>query len=134
MTDGRRITGVLDWSNALPGDRRADLARTESILWLMQRVPRPPRWWEWLTLRRFRRGWLVGYAQVAGRQPGMSAASAWSAAWYREMPVFYAWAGALMHRDLAPRVGRPDTALTEAHLAAIRAWTARWKRKAGVEE
>jgi hypothetical protein len=50
------------------------------------------------------------------------------------MPVFYAWAGALMQRDLAPRVGLPETGLTEEHMAEIREWTARWRRKAGVGE
>src|SRR5262249_14011639 len=32
MTDGTRITGVLDWPNARVGDRRADLARTVALL------------------------------------------------------------------------------------------------------
>lgn len=118
MTDGTRITGVLDWANALPGDRRADLARTESILRLMSGVPDGLRWWEWLTMRRFRRGWLIGYFRAAGRQ--------------RDLAPFNAWAGALMQRDLAPRVGLPETGLTEEHMDAIYRWTARWKGRAGV--
>lgn len=32
LTDGRRITAVLDWTNARFGDPRADIARTFSIL------------------------------------------------------------------------------------------------------
>lgn len=119
MTDGRRITGVLDWSNALPGDRRADLARTQSILRLMTRVPRPPRPRERIILRLFERGWWRGYCAVAGKQD--------------DLAPFLAWAGVLMQRDLAPRIGRPDTGLTTAHMAEIRAWTERWRRTAGVE-
>lgn len=113
MTDGERITGVLDWSNALPGDRRADLARTASILRLMSGSVSS------VVVRVFERGWWAGYRQAAGRQ--------------RDMPAFYAWAGVLMQRDLAPRVGRPGTGLTEEHMAEVRAWTERWNRKAGVE-
>src|SRR5919107_2337650 len=32
MTDGERVTGVLDWTNARAGDPRADYARTLTIL------------------------------------------------------------------------------------------------------
>jgi aminoglycoside phosphotransferase (APT) family kinase protein len=118
MTAGERITGVLDWANALPGDPRADLARTFSILRLMSGVPDRLRLWERATLALFQRGWLAGYRSEAGPP--------------HNMEVFYAWAGALMQRDLAPRVGRPDTGLTQAHMATIRDWTERWKHQAGL--
>jgi aminoglycoside phosphotransferase (APT) family kinase protein len=48
MTDGERITGVLDWTNTRAGDPRADYARTLTILRLdsgtgqHERAGRPP--------------------------------------------------------------------------------------------
>jgi aminoglycoside phosphotransferase (APT) family kinase protein len=39
LTDGREITCVLDWANVAIGDRRADLARTITLLRL---APLPP--------------------------------------------------------------------------------------------
>jgi aminoglycoside phosphotransferase len=39
LTDGERITAVLDWTNAAAGDPRTDLARTFSILRLEARHP-----------------------------------------------------------------------------------------------
>src|SRR5258708_33303103 len=32
LTDGKQITGIVDWTNAHAGDPRADAARTVSIL------------------------------------------------------------------------------------------------------
>jgi aminoglycoside phosphotransferase (APT) family kinase protein len=121
MIDGDRVSGVLDWSNALPGDRRADLARTFSILRLMSGVPDGLRPWERIVLRIFERGWWTGYRRHSGP--------------VTDMPIFYVWAGAVMQRDLAPRVGRPDTGLTPKHMDTIRAWTNGWRRKTrlGVE-
>jgi len=41
-----------------------------------------------------------------------------------------AWAGAVMLRDLAPKVGRPGVWLQSRHLDAVRRWTEAWKRRA----
>jgi len=113
LTDGARITGVIDWANARPGDPRADLARTMTILRLD--VPShldlvPPRVAAVLPL--FDLGWRSGYARAAG--PGAVV----------DMPAFYAWAGAAMARDLAGR-------RSEAFFARVRAWTVRWSARAG---
>ncbi|HWQ11756.1 MAG TPA: hypothetical protein VNL77_03095, partial [Roseiflexaceae bacterium] len=61
--------------------------------------------------------WCAGYRAAAGP--------------LREMAPFYAWAGAVMQVDLAPRVGRP-AGPTPAEMGAVRAWAERWKRRAGV--
>ena len=117
---GGRVTCVLDWANALAGDPRADLARTLTILRLSPTPPGVPAALVRLVTRLFERGWRAGYRQVAGPQRGMA--------------PFYAWAGAMMVRDLAPKVGRPGIPLEERHLEAMRAWTARWKRRAGLTD
>jgi aminoglycoside phosphotransferase (APT) family kinase protein len=110
MTDGTRVTGVLDWTNARAGDPRADAARTITIL----RVD-VTRGGVSLVLERgvrslFERGWRHGYAQTAGP--------------LGDLTLFYAWAGAVMGRDLAHKRGPWD-------LARIHHWTAIWKERAG---
>lgn len=116
LTDGRSITGVLDWSNAHLGDRRADVARTYSVLMVEPIVPgRQP-----LALALVRRlltwGWRRGYAEASGRLV--------------DMPWFYAWAGEAMVHDLGPRVNDPDSWWEERHLAQIRVWGDQWRRRA----
>ena len=110
MTDGTRVTGVLDWTNARAGDPRADAARTITIL----RVDVTRRGVS-LVLERgvrslFERGWRHGYAQAAGP--------------LGDLTLFYAWAGAVMGRDLAYKRGPRE-------LARIHHWTAIWKERAG---
>jgi aminoglycoside phosphotransferase (APT) family kinase protein len=111
------ISGVLDWTNADGGDPRADVARTGAILrflpvnaaWTSQRNARVRR----LLLH----GWQQGYQQIAGSPTGMA--------------PFHAWAGMLMQRDLAPRLGRSDLPwLTEAWLARVQRWTDVWRARA----
>ena len=75
--DGEAISGVLDWTNARFGDPRADLARTWTILRLVQRsgLRHPVRRGAEML---FERGWRQGYERSAGPQ--------------RQMPLFLAWA------------------------------------------
>lgn len=116
LTDGHRITAVLDWANARSGDPRADLARTLTILRL---APfNSGGVWLWVERRLLEWGWRRGYQRIAG--------------WPRGMVLFYAWAGAVMVRDLAPKLGRPGIPLLPHHLDPVRAWTARWKHRAGL--
>ena len=113
MTDGRRMTAVLDWANARVGDPRADVARSHSILAIEPSWPRGPY------IAAFRqilaRAYLRGYEQVAGP--------------LGDLAPFYAWAGAVMLRDLAPRAARAGSDL---RLDRVRRWTDRWKRCAGL--
>src|SRR5207247_5479867 len=118
MTDGRRITGVLDWANARAGDPRADLARTLTILRLSPLRPGTPRLRTLAARRLLELGWRRSYQSEAG---------AWD-----DMPIFFAWAGAVMLHDLAPRVGKPGTGILPVHMERIRRWTERWKRRAGI--
>jgi aminoglycoside phosphotransferase (APT) family kinase protein len=118
LTDGRRITAVLDWTNARFGDPRADVARTNAIL---SQTPMPVR-----RGARLERGalwllalaWRHGYRQIAGA-PG-------------DLSLFDAWAGAMLIRDLWPRAGRPDRGFRPQHFEPTVRWVARNKRKAGI--
>ncbi|HZT40631.1 MAG TPA: phosphotransferase [Chthonomonadaceae bacterium] len=116
LADGERITAVLDWANAGAGDLRADAARTLSILRLAPVPTDIPNTVVLRTRRLIERGWRRGYEQVAGP--------------LGDLTPFFAWAGAVMERDLRPRLGRPG--IDEAYLARIRRWTAYWKHRMGI--
>jgi aminoglycoside phosphotransferase (APT) family kinase protein len=111
-----QITAVLDWANARRGDPRADIARTLSILRL---IPLPSGLTGAIARvqrRAFERGWWRGYQGVAGQIDNLA--------------PFCWWAGLVMERDLAPRLGRPDLPwLTSNFLTSVRNWTADWSAK-----
>jgi aminoglycoside phosphotransferase (APT) family kinase protein len=116
LTDGTRITAVLDWANAHAGDPRADYARTLSILRLDSEPPQDigvPRWAVRLVVRLFALGWRRGY----GRVPG-------------DLAPYEALVGVYLERSLTPRLGVPS-GLTPGRLARIRRWTAERRRRAG---
>jgi hypothetical protein len=118
MTDNSALTAVLDWANAAVGDPRADVARTVSLLRL---APLPPGAASVLSVGLrlvLESAWRVGYGRIAGRQ--------------QDMPLFNAWAGSVMHRDLQPKLGRPGVWLQQSDLDRIQEWTTTWKRRAGV--
>lgn len=111
LVDGGRLSGVLDWANARVGDPRADLARTLSILRFAPLPGGPLALPARATRRAFEAGWRRGYRDAAGPVGPMA--------------PFLAWAAAVMERDLAPRLGRPDLPwLTDALLADVRRWGA----------
>ena len=118
MADGRRISGVLDWANAAAGDPRADVARTFSILRLAASAPGRPPLRDRLGRRLLALSWRWGYTQAAGPTG--------------DLTLFTAWAGAVLVRDLAPKLGRPGVWLQPHHLDGIRRWTAAQKRRAGL--
>ena len=61
------------------------------------------------------RAWRRGYEQAAGP--------------LGDMALFYAWAGAVMLRDLAPRAARSGS---DMRLDRVRRWTSEWKQHAGL--
>ena len=113
MSDATRITGVLDWANVAVGDPRVDVARTVTILRL---VPTPPGSMPTAVTLGLRRvlevAWRRGYVAITGPS--------------QDMAAFYAWAGAMMERDLAAKIGRPGIWLQKGDLAGIHRWTQRW--------
>ncbi|MBV9581718.1 MAG: phosphotransferase [Chloroflexi bacterium] len=112
MTDGRRVTGVLDWANVAVGDARADLARTVTLLRL---APMPPGS-QTLLVRVLRivleLAWRNGY-----ERDGLSR--------FRGMNPFYVWAGEWMERDLRRKLGKPGVWLEPSDLTRISEWTRR---------
>lgn len=118
LTDGSRITAVLDWTNTRAGDPRADVARTHTILRVQPLEPGPMRMPTRLVLWALWLGWRNGYESVAGGLPA------------GEMAPFYAWAGHLMVRDLSPKIGRPGVWLREGDLGGVRQWAAAWEQRA----
>jgi aminoglycoside phosphotransferase (APT) family kinase protein len=124
LTDGRRLTAVIDWVDARAADPRADLARTESLLRVMPwRQPWPLALPVYAARRLLTAGWRRGYRRAAGGFPAPS-----------ELAPYYAWAGALIERDVARRLGQPGVPFAAADLPRIRRWTAGWRRRAGLPE
>jgi aminoglycoside phosphotransferase (APT) family kinase protein len=111
MTDGRDITGVLDWANVALGDPRVDVARTVTLLRLAPTPPGGPT----PLIRGLRAilelAWRTGYRRERRNDP------------FRGMDPFYAWAGEWMERDLGPKVGKPGVWLEPSDLARINSWT-----------
>jgi aminoglycoside phosphotransferase (APT) family kinase protein len=116
LADGIEITAVLDWANTRMGDPRADVARTYTILMVEPYTPGRQPLFLSLMRRLLARSWRRGYEQVAGALPDM--------AW------FYVWAGAVMLRDLAPRVRDPQSWWQPQHLDQIQSWTTMWRQRA----
>jgi aminoglycoside phosphotransferase (APT) family kinase protein len=118
MTDGTRITAILDWANARVGDPRADLARTLAILRFGPTLAKTRRWLAVLLGRMLELGCSSGYHQVAGRP--------------KDMAPFHAWGWAILARDVAPKLGHPGHWLRQEHLERMRQRSAFWKRRAGL--
>lgn len=118
MVDGGRVSGVLDWANVRIGDPRADLARTVTLLRLAPAPPGLPVHVIAVLRRVLAAGWRHGYRQRAGA--------------VGDLAPFLAWAGAVMERDLRPKLGQPGVWLTAGDLARIRRWTEDWRERAGL--
>ena len=117
VVEGKKISGIIDWSNARLGDPRADFARTSTML----RVePWGAKTTFVLSMMRwlFEKAWRRGYIRVSGS--------------LTDMALFYAWAGVAMTNDLAPRVEQPESWFQQKHLEKIRSWTNKWKKRAGI--
>ena len=110
MVNGSEIVAVLDWANAAVGDPRFDLARTQAIIELAPVLPNT----DTAFLTSLLEYWKSGYERVAG--PVVID------------PVFYWWAGALIERELTPRVGNPAIPwLNQAFIERVRTWTAAFR-------
>ena len=116
LTDGRQITGVLDWTNSYLGDARADIARTYTILRVEPLVPGRHPIIAYIARLLLSWGWRRGYKKAAGK--------------LHKMAWFYVWAGTVMERDLAPRVNDSESLWQSYHLEKIRNWTTRMRKRA----
>ncbi len=121
MAEGQNVTGVLDWTNAAAGDPRADFARTYTILRVEPLPPSEPALMTALLRRVLERAWRSGYQQAGGHLGHPN-----------EMALFYAWAGAVMIRDLGRHLPNPDHWLEDHHFDSVRRWRDHWKQQAGI--
>ena len=108
LTNGKQITGILDWTNVHIGDPRADIARTLSILRFDPTARKP--FLQLLALRVFELAWRTGYQWKRGHP--------------KDMAIFHAWAGTVILHDLAHRY-------TPQELSPAHRWTRKWKARAG---
>lgn len=116
LSDGQRITALIDWTNAYVGDPRVDIARSYSILRVEPLLPEQEPL-EFTQLRRtFTRNWLRGYRAVAGP--------------LNDLAPFLAWAGHALVYDRRQRVADPNSWWQESDLEKIRRWTERWEKRA----
>lgn len=107
MTDGVRVTGVIDWQNVQLGDPRYDLARSVSVLCAEPNIrafPPPLK----KVIRDFRQGYCLGYGLTASDPFGTLA-------------PFLAWSGEFMLRDMEER-------LTPYEAQQVRRWATHWTR------
>jgi aminoglycoside phosphotransferase (APT) family kinase protein len=111
MTNGNAITGVLDWANVAVGDRRVDLARTVTLLRLAPLPPGTPSVVGAALRAALELAWRRGYRGRQTTDP------------FEGMEPFYIWAGAMMERDLRPKLGKPGVWLQESDLLHIHRWT-----------
>ncbi len=116
MTDGKQITGVLDWPNGRAGDPRADLARTLVVLRFPPAISVRPH--EAATMRVFLRAWWFGYQRSAGP--------------VRNMGPFYAMAGMQTVRDQERKIGLPGRTIQSSDLDPLRRWTDHWMHRIGL--
>ncbi|WP_176555721.1 phosphotransferase family protein [Virgibacillus ndiopensis] len=101
LTDGEKITGVIDWLNASTGDSRFDFARTLSILQLEAN-----KYVDSSVVNTFEEGWQAGYESTFGK--------------VKFLPLFNVWAGLRLKRDLAG-------ALLPEDIVRIDKWVERWR-------
>jgi aminoglycoside phosphotransferase (APT) family kinase protein len=80
LTDGRELTGVVDWPGAAAGDPRADLARTAITLQTAPIPPGPAKPIFSAARRLLLRWWRQGYAAEAGSLPDYTPFLRWAAA------------------------------------------------------
>jgi aminoglycoside phosphotransferase (APT) family kinase protein len=116
ISDGRRVTGIVDWAGAAAGDRRADLARTYITIAAAPVPPGPMS--AVLNLLRgvMLRGWRSGYRELAGPMPD-----------YRP---FVSWAGATLLAEIERVIDRPGVWGTQKDIDTLRHLVAAWEQRA----
>ena len=116
MVNRGHVSGVLDWANVRAGDPRGDVARTYAILVVEPHSAGPETLWYRAARRILARVWMAGYRNVAGP--------------LQDMALFFAWAGAVMQADLAPRLHDPNSWWQPRHMGIVQHWTQHWRKRA----
>ncbi len=118
IVEGATLTGIIDWSGAAAGDRRADLARTVATLVAAPVPPGPLSPLLNVARKLIIRAWRSGYEETAGPMPD-----------YRP---FLAWAGATLLDEIESLIGRPGVWGSEKDVERFRGLVTVWAREAGV--
>ena len=103
VNDGR-VSGVIDWENAMAGPPHADLARTRAILCaavLGKLVPEGSQ----AAIAALERGLMEGHTLVSGPDPHPALSTAWGLA--------------MTTADLANQAGKPGGRITDALVAEL---------------
>jgi aminoglycoside phosphotransferase (APT) family kinase protein len=116
LSDGKRITGVLDWATALVGDRRADLAVTTVLMKLAPIPPGPMRPVLQAARNMIHGAWWRGYTSVAE--------------WPEDMAAFNACAAAIFVNETFGKLGRDGVWAQESDYKPFERWIKRWREKA----
>lgn len=105
LTDGEKITGVIDWANGSIGDNRFDFARTLSILQLegIKIFESNPS-----LLNEFVSGWWDGYEEIYGK--------------VEFTPLFTTWAGIRLKWDLAKSLTSEDHKRIDEWIEEVQSW------------
>lgn len=110
LTDGKKITAVIDWINASIGDYRYDISRTFSIL----RLEGGKHFHDDRgTLERFETGWREGYEETSEPFETLDF-----------LPLFHAWNGLRMQRMVGDSLDENDN-------MRISEWVAYWLNEYG---
>jgi aminoglycoside phosphotransferase (APT) family kinase protein len=116
VSDGRAITGVVDWSRAAAGDPRADLARTEVTLLSAPAPPGPAAPLLNLTRKLMIAAWRSGYREEAGALP--------------DFQPWRAWAGATLLAEEVTVIDSPGVWGTAEDVERLRGLIDRWAAEA----
>lgn len=116
LSDGRHITGIVDWANGSAGDRRADLAYSTVLMRLAPIPPHPLKPMLHLARQVVLRAGRRAYSAIAG--------------WPDKMSPFYAWAAAIFLNEDSERLGREGVWAKASDLKAFEDWIDRHMRTA----
>jgi aminoglycoside phosphotransferase (APT) family kinase protein len=116
IANGGRLNGVLDWTNAVSGDPRADIARTISIMQVVAPAFFAPHGAFRMSMGLFVRGFITGYAARSGKLTGMA--------------PFYAWAGNMLRHDLGQKINHLPVSKPARFVRNIERWAGYWRQNA----
>ena len=118
VSDGREVTGIVDWARAGAGDPRADLARTEIIILAAPVPPGPLKPILNLTRSLLLRSWRAGYRDLAGPLPD-----------YRPLR---AWAGATLLAEIELVIDKPEVWGTREDIEKFGGLVEGWAKEYGI--
>ena len=104
MVDGDDVSGVIDWTNTLPGPPHIDLGRSRAILRMIRMLPDVPTAVA-TGVEAFAAGLVAGHASIHGPDP--------------DPDLTLAWGVATQCVDFAPQAAMPESWVTPELLAQL---------------